>query len=471
MNYSELLTNETPKMSFRYEAANDIQISIGVITHDRPYYLDTMLKALEPQIVPAVEVVVVVDGYDEATFEVLNKYKHLPLRVFFNKQNEGRPKARNRVVKEARGEYIIWIDDDDIPLNGLIQTHLNLIESKPDIDVAYVQLEHFDEDRNAFLPLINAPDVSGMGSSFLENLFCGKGIPSIGSLIRRSLYLDVGGFDDRFLKAQDTDFWFRIALKARFYKIHQPLYRYTRHANSITISTKHDYSYLSFAIRNALRRHSLEEIFPSLNWRDPKGALASALRFIAKGLMHIGDIYYANKFFQFVPLDYMNSEEITYYLRTSIALRNIVHVHGMLISLQSIKPGIPNEIMSFLWKKVIDAEKLESKIKITFEEKEYLAMRPLIKELRAIGGTSLFMLDLYSKRFIEIGDVKRAKQCLEASLRFAPDDDSVFQDLIGLCKDESECEEVFKLRDRMRGEEPGSPLYYLSSLQRLGMAR
>lgn len=112
-------------------------LTIIIPTHFRPGSLDLVLTALGKQTVgrDVFEVIVVLDGHCAATEQVLRKHcTGLPLRWLVQPPT-GAPAARNRGVAAARGDVLLFLDDDIIAVPELVESHLKWHLSAPDVMV------------------------------------------------------------------------------------------------------------------------------------------------------------------------------------------------------------------------------------------------------------------------------------------------------------------------------------------------
>ena len=89
-------------------------ISVIIPTFNRPELVCKAVSSALVQTLSAIEVIVVVDGRDQATCDLLRKVPDPRLRVVVPERHLGNAEARNRGVAEARGEYVAFLDDDDI---------------------------------------------------------------------------------------------------------------------------------------------------------------------------------------------------------------------------------------------------------------------------------------------------------------------------------------------------------------------
>ena len=90
-------------------------------------YIDELLKALAPQITPEVELIVVDDG---SNFPFLPPYPSI--KVFRHDHNKGVSAARNTGLSKAKGQYIVFIDSDDMVSADYLSHIFKSIENEPD---------------------------------------------------------------------------------------------------------------------------------------------------------------------------------------------------------------------------------------------------------------------------------------------------------------------------------------------------
>ena len=103
-----------------------MKLSIIIPCYNAEPYIDELMKTLMPQVTPDVEVIVVDDG---------SKFPYLPsfpgVKVF-RKENGGVSSARNMGLKKAKGEYIAFVDADDLLASDYISRIMAALESNPD---------------------------------------------------------------------------------------------------------------------------------------------------------------------------------------------------------------------------------------------------------------------------------------------------------------------------------------------------
>lgn len=152
------------------------------------------------------------DSPDTAQLEqALESYRD---KIIYLKQpNRGAGAARNSGLRIARGEYVAFLDGDDVWLPEFLAEQLHLIQSKDGYDLAYADSINFGEQCS------NSATNMGYNPSrdevtFLK-LLCGEcTIVTSTVLARREPLMRVGCFNERFVNSQDFDLWLRLARDA-----------------------------------------------------------------------------------------------------------------------------------------------------------------------------------------------------------------------------------------------------------------
>ena len=128
---------------------SDCWLSILIPAYNVGLYLEECLASITRQLVPGVEIVVVDDASTDNSAAILHRFEALispALRVVSLTKNTGPAAARNRLLREARGDYCWFVDGDDVMCLGAIRSLHDIIESAP-VDLVMcdfrVEREHF----------------------------------------------------------------------------------------------------------------------------------------------------------------------------------------------------------------------------------------------------------------------------------------------------------------------------------------
>lgn len=194
-------------------------LSIIVPVYNSGIYLKETIKSIEEvNFSYPYEVILVNDGStDSETLKILEDYNEK--YTIINQENGGVARARNTGIENAKGQYILPFDSDDI-MNGNNYDHaLHRIIHDPTIDILYGDYIIFGSE--------NRYNISGKYNRLrLINSGC---FLASSSIYKKKVWEDNGGYDVTLSYAEDWDFWSRAAVKNyNFYYFNQPLFKYRR---------------------------------------------------------------------------------------------------------------------------------------------------------------------------------------------------------------------------------------------------
>jgi glycosyltransferase involved in cell wall biosynthesis len=132
--------------------------------------------------------------------------------VYLKQPNRGAGAARNSGLRVACGEYVAFLDGDDVWLPEFLTKQLKLIRSDGGYDLAYADALNFDEQGYGGTNMAYNPS---HGEVTFMKLLCGEcSIVTSTVLARREPIMRVGCFNERFVNSQDFDLWLRLARDA-----------------------------------------------------------------------------------------------------------------------------------------------------------------------------------------------------------------------------------------------------------------
>ena len=207
------------------------RLSVVIPTCGRPASLAAALESVYAQSTLPHEVVVVDDGDAEhagATRAVVERFCRPAARLIANHRAKGPGGARNAGAEQARGVLLAFLDDDDEWLPAYLQEVLRCFADH--IDALCTDLVYRYEDGHE-RPGKSAPDAPLSASAFLIR---NPGLIGSNLVIRRSLYQQMGGFDESLPTYEDVDFGLRLSLYAgvRYAALHERLVRHYQHTRT-----------------------------------------------------------------------------------------------------------------------------------------------------------------------------------------------------------------------------------------------
>ena len=178
------------------------------------------------------EVIAIDDGSSDATGDRVRSFQD-PRVKLFSYENGGVAKARNRGIERATGEYISFLDHDDLWTKEKLADQLTALERSPDAGVAYswTMQMYSDENPVRFLPLEN---VTYQGNVYQQLLLSNFINSASNILVRRAAIESTGEFDRDAICNEDWDYYLRLAAKWQFTVVPQYQIFYRQTANSMS---------------------------------------------------------------------------------------------------------------------------------------------------------------------------------------------------------------------------------------------
>ena len=192
-------------------------VSVVVPTYNRGNIIGFTLDSLKGDIqgVP-VEVIVVDDGSTDNTLAILaDNYPWV--KVIVN-PGKGAPAARNTGLKAATGNYILFLDSDDLLGKNYLAAKVHYLDQNPDVGMCFGDYEFFAsdddnvEDHIIFKHKYQVTAGPGNEAAHLENYLRGSYLPPIAFLWRKSIVTDIGGYDESLIVNQDVELFIRAIL-------------------------------------------------------------------------------------------------------------------------------------------------------------------------------------------------------------------------------------------------------------------
>lgn len=250
MNQGEILDHDLPL------------VSVIVPTYNCAKYVDEAIGSVLEQDYPNKELIVVDDGSSDGTLECISRYASR--LTLIRQPNRGPAAARNRGAAAATGTYVAFLDGDDVWLPGSLAARVHHFQANPSLAAVYGRWERWYPRPDGSYPpaswlvIPDSPrrvDRKASGWLYTQLLFDCI-ISTCAVLMRRSDFLDLGGFDESLGRGEDYDLWIRLSRRGRIDKLFVNCFLYRMHDSNMTISApEQDYAYR--VISNAVSRFGL----------------------------------------------------------------------------------------------------------------------------------------------------------------------------------------------------------------------
>jgi len=214
---------------------NDKKISIILSTYDREQYIGRAIENILNQTFKDFEFIIINNGSSDNTRQICEKYQKSDsrIRLLNIQKNVGISKARELGVGTAKGEYIAFIDDDDICEKEMIEFLYNLaIDNQADISICGSVSDYGDRIEPYFVydDILVLDKVKGL-DEFLKREKFNTAPPT--KLFKKKLFQNIHFLNN--VRIDDIHFMYKVFAAAEKTVAHgKPLYRFVKHNGNIT---------------------------------------------------------------------------------------------------------------------------------------------------------------------------------------------------------------------------------------------
>ncbi len=207
-------------------------VSVVIPAYNSERYVADAIKSVLAQTYRPTEVLVVDDGSSDGTSAVVQAFGGIVR--YLHQSNRGEPAARNLGLRHAQGEYVAFLDADDLWLPEKLELQMRYFADHPNCAVVYTDMSTFDDsgivDASVKVRFnITFPEGNIFVPLFRETLF------GSGSVVFRKSCVDkVGYFDEQFLIGCDYEMWLRMSRHFEFGVVDRPLLMYRQHPKMST---------------------------------------------------------------------------------------------------------------------------------------------------------------------------------------------------------------------------------------------
>jgi len=238
-------------------------ISVIIPTYNRAGIIVDAINTVLNQTYQHFEIIIIDDGSNDNTNEVIKNINDSRIRYVYQ-ENSGRPSlARNSGIKIAKGEYIAFLDSDDLWHPQMLEKHINVMNENNDVGFStnwssYRTFEgeelfkknSYAKNKNEYIRyILLTPDKAYAGTGTI--------------LVKKECFDKVGLFDEDLTYCEDWDMFCRIAMIYEFYNIEEVLTYVRVHDASLSKNPNPkiaEYCYLKF-LQKAFENENLSSEF------------------------------------------------------------------------------------------------------------------------------------------------------------------------------------------------------------------
>ncbi len=205
-------------------------ISVIIPAYNAEHTITQTINSVQNQTFIDWELIIINDGSTDGTHQLVNQISDSRIKIF-SYPNGGLSIARNRGINHATGEFIAFLDADDLWTEDKLELQLEALQKNPETGVAY-SWTYFMEEKGEYChtdrPLFFEGDV--LANLLTDNFIASGSNP----LIRRQAIESVGEFDPSVSGAADWDYWLRLAAHWQFVVVPKPQIFYRLSSSSMS---------------------------------------------------------------------------------------------------------------------------------------------------------------------------------------------------------------------------------------------
>lgn len=268
--------------------------SIIVPVFNGERYLADAIESVLAQTAPNFELIIWDDGSTDQSFQIAMRYAQRDSRVqAFTAAHRGHAAALNAATAQTSGQYLGWVDSDDLLAPTALAETMLVLEAHPEIGLVYTDYTVIDEqnrERKYGGRCLIPYSKEKLLESFMTFHF---------RLFRRRVFVQVGGVDESLECAVDYDLCLKLSEVTEFRHLAKPLYYYRSHTSNVSHQKSEQQNRCShLAIARAKERRGLTPTVAVASQTNiVQSAQVSSLSFYwsaTKQLFACDDVFYAN---------------------------------------------------------------------------------------------------------------------------------------------------------------------------------
>lgn len=201
------------------------RVSVIIPTYNRENFVSDTIESVLGQTYKDFEVIVVDDGSTDSTIQKLEKYNSKIKLI--QQTNSERAVARNNGASNSSGEYIAFVDSDDVWKNNKLEKQVEVLDNQKDTILTYSSCLRID-DKGRKIKTAKRQNRGYTGNVF-EKLLLRNFVVSATPLLRREYFEKTDGFKTKYIPYEDWECWIRLSTLGNFYFIKEPLAYYRIH--------------------------------------------------------------------------------------------------------------------------------------------------------------------------------------------------------------------------------------------------
>jgi glycosyltransferase involved in cell wall biosynthesis len=236
------------------------QVSVVVTCYNYGNFIDECLQSVLAQTFTDFEIIVINDGSTDNSEERILPYARSHENVvYISQKNAGQARAKNAGIRNARGEYIAFLDADDTWEAEKLERQIPLF-TEDAIGAVYSKANYIDEQGELMDFELSGRYLQPRRGWVTEYLIFDNFVPFSSTIVKSSCLNEFGIFNESYEMGIDWDLWLRISTKYKFDYVDDNLINY-RIGHSTQMSNKKEkrYFYSDLILNNFFKNYKVEK--------------------------------------------------------------------------------------------------------------------------------------------------------------------------------------------------------------------
>ena len=223
-------------------------VSVIMPVFNREHYVGDALDSILAQTYTNIEIIVVNDGSTDGSLDVLEDYRNRfsDKLLLINQKNQGQVVARNNGIAACSGEFIAFLDSDDLWLPEKLEKQIPLFDD----NIGLVYSAVYNVSDNGEIIDITYCNERVRGNAY-DQMLTGNKMTGGTVVLSRVAVIEVGLFDQSLSAAENWDLWIRVSKSFFLNYIDEPLVKYRKHDGNMSKDSK----LMLSAIEQILNKH------------------------------------------------------------------------------------------------------------------------------------------------------------------------------------------------------------------------
>jgi glycosyltransferase involved in cell wall biosynthesis len=239
-------------------------VSVIMATYNRENYLPFAIESVLSQTYSNLELHIIDDGSTDGTRALVNDYQDSRIRYYYQ-ENKGQSGAINVGINNAQGDYICFIDSDNIWKLDKLERQIKIMSENPDYHIAYGENEIIDE--NGTVQSAQNP-VQRYSGNIMEKLLVFNFINFNTTMIRIECFRELGGMGADIPAGPDYDLFLKFSTRYRFLYIPEIFAQYRVMKNQMSSNKDRRFQTNFYILNNFIEKngHLIDKVTIDNTW-------------------------------------------------------------------------------------------------------------------------------------------------------------------------------------------------------------